>query len=67
MDEIGPSNVSHHVVDSDGKLCVFDVAPSSVGSDGAKKRFVKEAKAHAKVATFFEPPSDPAYHFEVKN
>ena len=67
MEEIGPSTVSHHIVSADGKLCVFDVAPSSVGNSQAKKRFVKEAKAHEKVQTFFEPPSDPAYHLEVTN
>ena len=67
MEEIGPSNVSHHIVSADGKLCVFDVAPSSVGGNAAKKRFVKETKAHANVKTFFEPPKDPAYHLEVPN
>jgi DNA-binding NarL/FixJ family response regulator len=67
MDEIGPSTVSHHIVSANGKLCVFDVAPSSVGDDTAKKRFVIEAKAHASVPTFFEPPKDPAYHLEVTN
>lgn len=67
MEEIGPSTVSHHIVSADGKLCVFDVAPSSVGESEAKKRFVKETKAHAKVPTFFEPPKDPAYHLEVTN
>jgi hypothetical protein len=67
IEEIGPSTVSHHIVSADGKLCVFDVAPSSVGDSDAKTRFVKEVKAHPKVATFFEPPKDPAYHLEVKN
>jgi hypothetical protein len=38
-------------VGGDGKLCVFDVAPSSVGND---------------VVTFFAPPKDPAFHLEVK-
>jgi hypothetical protein len=65
MEELGPSKVSHHIVNADGKLCVFDVAPSSVGNNAAKKRFVKETKAHANVQTFFEPPQDPAYHLEV--
>lgn len=67
MDEIGPSTVSHHIVSADGKICVFDVAPSSVGDKEAKKRFVKETKANTKVGTFFEPPSDPAFHLEVTN
>ncbi|MFT3734382.1 MAG: hypothetical protein QM776_05080 [Rhodocyclaceae bacterium] len=67
INEVGPSNVSHHVVAEDGKLCVFDVAPSSIPDAEAKKRFVKEVKAHAKVATFYEPPADPAYHLEVTN
>ena len=51
----------------DGKLCVFDVAPSSIASKEAKKRFTKEAKAHASVAKFLEPPADPAYHLEITN
>jgi hypothetical protein len=67
MNELGPSNVSHHIANGDGKLCVFDVAPSSVGDKEAMKRFVKESKAHAKVSTFFEPPRDPAFHLEVTN
>jgi hypothetical protein len=67
MEEIGPSTVSHHIVSADGKICVFDVAPSSVGDSDAKKRFVKEVKANTSVATFFEPPKDPAYHLEVTN
>lgn len=67
INEIGPSNVSHHVVSDDGKLCVFDVAPSSIANADAKKRFVKETKAHPSVVKFFEPPADPAYHLEVQN
>lgn len=67
MDEIGPSTVSRHIVSADGKFCVFDVAPSSVGDDTAKKRFVKEVNGHASVSKFFEPPKDPAFHLEVTN
>jgi hypothetical protein len=67
INELGPSNVSHHVVSGDGKICVFDVAPSSIADAEAKKRFVKETKAHASVGKFYEPPADPAYHLEVTN
>ena len=67
INELGPSKVSHHVVSDDGKICVFDVAPSSIASTGAKKRFVKEANLHASVAKFLEPPTDPAYHLEITN
>ncbi len=67
INELGPSNVSHHVVSDDGKICVFDVAPSSIADAEAKKRFVKETKAHASVGKFYEPPADPAYHLEVTN
>lgn len=67
MEEIGPSTVSHHIVGTDNKICVFDVAPSSVGDAEAKKRFIKEVEANASVATFYKPPKDPAYHLEVTN
>lgn len=67
INELGPSNASHHVVSDDGEICVFDVAPSSIASAEAKKRFVKETKAHASVGKFYEPPADPAYHLEVTN
>lgn len=67
INELGPSNVSHHVVSDDGKICVFDIAPSSITSKEAKKRFTKEVKAHAGVAKFLEPPADPAYHLEILN
>ncbi len=67
INELGPSNVSHHVVSENSKICVFDVAPSSISDTEAKKRFVKEAKAHKSVVKFFEPPADPAYHLEVQN
>lgn len=65
--ELGPYNVSHHVVGDDGKLCVFDVAPSSISAADAKLRFVREAKAHAGVSKFLGPPDDPAYHLEILN
>lgn len=67
INELGPSNVSHHVVSENSKICVFDVAPSSISDAEAKKRFVKEAKAHKSVVKFFEPPADPAYHLEVQS
>lgn len=67
INELGPSNVSHHVVSENSKICVFDVAPSSISDAEAKKRFVKETKAHKSVVKFFEPPADPAYHLEVQS
>jgi len=67
INELGPRNISKHVVGDDGKICVFDIAPSSIVSNEAKKRFSKEAKAHPSVSKFFEPPADPAYHLEVTN
>lgn len=67
INELGPNNVSHHVVSDDGKLCVFDVGPSSIQSDEAKKRFIKEVEAHTKVTKFLKPPADVAYHIEITN
>ena len=58
--------VSHHIVGGDGKIMVSDVAPSSIPAN-LRKKFMKEAKAHAKVKRFFGPPQDPAYHLEVEN
>ena len=66
INEVGPNNVSHHVVGDDGKLCVFDVAPSSIPAN-LQEKFMKEAKSHAKVKRFFGPPKDPAYHLEIEN
>lgn len=67
INELGPSNVSHHIVSDDGLICVFDVGPSSIQGNEAKKRFIKEAEAHANVAKFLKPPADVAYHIEVNN
>lgn len=67
INEVGPNNVSKHVVSDDGSICVFDVAPSSIANAEAKKRFIKEVKAHSSVARFLEPPADPAYHLEITN
>lgn len=66
INEVGPNNVSHHVVGNDGKLCVFDVAPSSIPAN-LQEKFMKEAKSHAKVKRFFGPSQDPAYHLEIEN
>lgn len=67
INELGPSNVSHHVVSDDGLICVFDVGPSSIQSDGAKKRFIHETESHSSVAKFLKPPADIAYHIEITN
>jgi hypothetical protein len=66
INELGPNNVSHHIVSDDSKICVFDVAPSSI-KDAAKPRFIKEATEHTSVVKFFQPPADKAYHLEVNN
>lgn len=66
INEVGPNKVSRHVVGGDGKLCVFDIAPSSIPAS-LRAKFVKEAKTHARVKRFFGPPQDPAYHLEVEN
>lgn len=66
INEVGPSKVSRHVVGGDGKVCVFDIAPSSI-SASLRAKFVREAKAHPRVKRFFGPPQDPAYHLEVEN
>ncbi len=67
INELGPTNISTHVVGSDGVLCVFDVDPASIGATGARKRFSNAVKAHKSIKRFFEPPNDPAFHLEVIN
>ena len=42
------------------------MAPSSIPAN-LQEKFMKEAKSHAKVKRFLEPPKDPAYHLEAEN
>ncbi|PMQ02718.1 hypothetical protein DyAD56_22850 [Dyella sp. AD56] len=62
----GPGNISHHISQGPA-VSTFDVAPSSIVGDDAKKRFVREVLADARVQRFFQPPNDPGYHLEVTN
>lgn len=60
--ELGPTSVSHHCADPK-KTNVIDVAPSSV-----QKRlisFERAVEADKRVATFFGPPRDAAFHLEI--
>ncbi len=59
--ELGPERVSRHCADP-SKLCVIDIAPSSVLS---KARFEAAVRADGRVAKFLLPPLDPAYHLEI--
>ena len=63
IDEIGIDKLSNHGGDQ-GKLNVFDVAPSSI--DAKKKdEFITQAEADSRVSKFLKPPSDPGFHFEI--
>lgn len=59
--EIGPANVSRHCADFN-KLCVVDIAPSSITN---KTKFVAAFKADKRISKYFLPPTDPAYHLEI--
>jgi len=61
INEIGPTKVSHHASDPN-VLCVFDVAPSSIGNKAA---FEKAVRADKRVSKFITPPDDPGYHLEI--
>lgn len=61
INQLGPAKVSHHAADPK-VLCVFDVAPSSIGS---KQSFEKAVRAEKRVSKFLLPPQDPGYHLEV--
>jgi hypothetical protein len=66
INAVGPGNISHHIAQGPS-VSTFDVAPSSVGGDEAKARFVREVLADSRVQRFFQPPADPGYHLEVNN
>ncbi|MGC4064848.1 MAG: transglycosylase SLT domain-containing protein [Polyangiaceae bacterium] len=59
--DIGPSNVSRHASDP-RKLCVLDIAPSSIKN---KESFREAVMQEKRVAKFLEPPGDPGYHLEI--
>jgi len=61
INELGPSTVSKHCADST-KLCVVDIAPTSITN---KTKFIEEVKKDNRVSKFLEPPDDPAYHLEI--
>jgi hypothetical protein len=61
INEVGPSNVSKHCADS-SKLCVVDIAPSSIAD---KDKFIAAVNADKRVTKFLQPPNDPAYHLEI--
>jgi D-alanyl-D-alanine carboxypeptidase len=65
--EIGPSKVSRHCGDP-AMLNVFDVAPSSIGSDEQQAAFVAAAQAEVgkRVSRFIPFPGDPGHHFEIR-
>lgn len=61
INELGPSNVSHHCADP-ASLCVVDIDPGSLAHGAA---FVQAVKADGRVSKLIEPPDDPAYHLEL--
>lgn len=60
---LDPSKVSNHVADP-AKLNVIDVAPSSI-NPALRKLFVDVVQSDERVAKYFGPPKDPAYHLEI--
>lgn len=58
---------SFHHVSRAPNLSVFDVSPSSIGSEQARRRLAIEAQADARVVRFFQPPNDPGFHFEIQD
>jgi hypothetical protein len=64
INEIGPEKISAHCTADPAKI-VFDVAPSSV-PEPLKPAFVTAVNACPIVTKFLKPPTDPAYHIEMK-
>ena len=62
--EVGPQKVSRHCAESSEK-CVCDVAPSSIPAK-KKMKFETAVAKNKSVLKFLRPPSDPAYHIEIK-
>jgi hypothetical protein len=61
INALGPSSVSRHCGDP-AKLCVVDIAPSSVPD---RERFLEVVMADQRISAHFEPPKDPAFHLEI--
>lgn len=64
INEVGSRNVSRHCADP-SKICVFDVAPSSIPA-AKKKKFESCISKKKSISKFLHPPADPAYHIEMK-
>lgn len=62
--KIGPEKISHHCSD-DPDLDVFDVAPSSIPAE-KKTLFEMHARDCSVIKKFITPPTDPAYHIEMR-
>lgn len=64
INELGPSNVSHHIGDP-SKLNVADIDPNSIVDKNAFIKAVNTAKEAGLVSKFLQPPNDPAFHIEI--
>ncbi|MBN1813892.1 MAG: peptidoglycan-binding protein [Anaerolineae bacterium] len=65
IEELGPRNVSKHLVDPN-RLNVVDIAPSSIADRPAFEGQVEKAKEDTRVSRFITPAQgDPAYHIEI--
>ncbi|MBX2796808.1 MAG: hypothetical protein KTR31_04040 [Myxococcales bacterium] len=61
--QLGPSRVSRHCSDTHD---VMDVAPSTIGDRTAFETALTESKADGHISLWLGPPSDPAYHIEIR-
>lgn len=61
INELGPSNVSKHMADSE-EMNVVDISPAGIKD---KKKFVEALKNDPRISKVLEPPNDPAYHIEI--
>lgn len=62
INEVGPGKVSKHSSDPN-VLNVIDISPGSVKN---KKQFRSEIKNDSRIKKVITPPSDPAFHIEIK-
>lgn len=65
INAIGPARVSNHLAQG-AAICTIDVAPSSILA-GNRAKFLEAASAHPSVVRLLQPPTDPAYHLEIRN
>jgi len=66
IDELGPTNVSHHISDPT-KLTVFDVGPASIPKDRHDAlNTAGKAEEGKSLSKFIPHPPDKGFHFEVK-